>query len=113
MHELRIVEDLLAIVEEVAREKKLQKVTRVNILMGQLVHVVPNIFETAFREAVRGSVAEDAVIDIEKTKVRLKCRDCGTEFMPSESCFECHNCGSGDTDIISGNELFIKSIEGE
>ncbi len=113
MHELRIAEDLSAIVIEVAEREKLSVVTKVNISFGQLVQIVPDIFEFAFREAVRDSVAADAELDLEIIPVKMKCSACSREFKVTENYFACDQCGSTGLDIISGKELFIKSIEGE
>lgn len=51
MHELRIAQDLSVIVIDAVSNKNLSKVTKVNIIFGQLVQIVPDIFEFAFREA--------------------------------------------------------------
>lgn len=113
MHEIRIAEDLSGIVLEAASENNLRKVIGINITFGQLVQIVPDIFEFAFRECVRGTIAENAKINIEITMVKMKCRGCGNDFYVRENLFVCENCGSADLEIISGKELFIKSIEGE
>lgn len=112
MHELRIAEDLTRIVLETARDSGLNKVTEVNIIFGQMIQVVPDIFEFAFRECVRGTIARDAGVNIEIRKVRMRCIRCGSYFDVQGNRFVC-NCGSSDLEIISGKELFIKSIEGE
>jgi hydrogenase nickel incorporation protein HypA/HybF len=113
MHEIKIAEDLSAIVLETAGRENLTKVTKVNISFGQLVQIVPDIFRFAFSEAVRNSVAEDAEVNIEIVPVRMKCINCGYDFQVMENRFTCNNCESTDLSIISGKELFIKSIEGE
>lgn len=113
MHEIRIAEDLSAIVLDAARNEKLSKVTKVNIIFGQLIQIVPEIFEFAFRETVRDTIAENAELNIELVNVKMSCRNCGCEFQIGDNLFACHKCGSSDLDIISGKELFIKSIEGE
>jgi len=113
MHEIGIAEDLSLIVLDAAIKEKLIKVTKVNISFGQLVQIVPDIFEFAFRETVRNSVAQDAVIDIEIVPVKMKCKNCGNDFKIEENLFACKACNSTDLEIIHGNELFIKSIEGE
>lgn len=113
MHELRIAEDLLAIVLEAAGNAKLKKVSKVNIIFGQMIQIVPDIFEFAFRECVRETIAESAEISVEIKTVKMKCRGCGNDFSVKENRFVCDNCGSADLEIINGKELFIKSIEGE
>jgi len=113
MHEIKIAEDLSVIVLETAKRENLRKVTRVNISFGQMVQIVPDIFRFAFSETVRNSVAEDAEVNIEIVPVKMKCIKCGNDFQVTENRFACNNCGSTDLSIIRGNELFIKSIEGE
>jgi len=113
MHEIRIAEDLSVIVLDAARKENLSKVTKVNISFGQMVQIVPDIFEFAFRETVRNSIAQDAETDIEIIPVKMKCKNCGSDFQVKETLFACNECNSTDLEIIQGKELFIKSIEGE
>jgi len=113
MHELKIAEDLSGIVLEAAKDAKLEKVVKVNITFGQLVQIVPEIFETAFSEAVRGTIAEGSKLNIVIIKIRMNCKDCGKEFRITGNIFACKFCGSTDMDIVRGKEIFIKSIEGE
>lgn len=113
MHEIRIAEDLSRIVLEAASERNLRKVTGINISFGQLVQIVPEIFEFAFREIVKDSVAQDARLDIEIIQVKMRCSKCGTDFRVEDNIFKCVKCGSVDLEIINGKELFIKSLEGE
>jgi hydrogenase nickel incorporation protein HypA/HybF len=113
MHEIRIAEDLSMIVLDAARKENLSKVTKVNISFGQLVQIVPEIFEFAFRETLRNSIAQDAETDIEIIPVKMKCKICGSDFQVKENLFACNECNSTDLEILQGKELFIKSIEGE
>ena len=113
MHEIRIAEDLAGIILEVAGKEKLSKVTKVNIIFGQLIQIVPDIFEFAFRETVRDTIACDAIVNIEIIHIKMRCRICTTEFEINEDIFTCFNCGSTELDILEGKELFVKSIEGE
>ena len=113
MHELKIAEDLSVIVLDTAFNNHLSKVTKINIIFGQMIQIVPDIFEFAFREIVRNSVAESAELNIKIIPVEMQCKNCGNAFLVAENCFTCSNCNSTDLDIIHGKELFIKSIEGE
>ena len=77
MHELKIASDLSEIVLETARGAGLSKVTRVKIRFGQMIQIVPETFEFAFRETVRGTVAEGAGMEVEIINVKIRCRECG------------------------------------
>ncbi len=113
MHELRIAEDLSSIVVEAAKQENLSKVSRINIIFGQLVQIVPEIFEAAFREAIKETMASEAELSVEILPVKLRCKTCGNDYLLKGNQFECSVCNSADIDIIQGKELFIKSIEGE
>jgi hydrogenase nickel incorporation protein HypA/HybF len=113
MHELRIAADLSEIVLEVSGREKLSKVTQVNISFGQMIQIVPDIFNAAFEEAVKDTVAGDAIVNIEILPVKMRCKNCTAEFGITENIFRCTGCGSDDLELIQGKELFIKSIEGE
>ena len=78
-----------------------------------MVQIVPDIFETAFREFVFGTIAGDATLEIEILPVKMKCRNCGSDFQVRDISFICNKCMSAEIDIVQGKELFIKSIEGE
>ncbi len=113
MHEIRIAEDLAAIVLETAFREGLSEVTSVNVSFGQLVQIVPDIFKFAFGEAVRGTIAANAAVAIEILPVKLKCSDCGSESELAGNLFACQKCSSTDLEILQGREVFIKTIEGE
>jgi hydrogenase nickel incorporation protein HypA/HybF len=113
MHEIRIAEDLRDIVLEVATGENLHSVSKVNICFGELIQIVPDIFEFAFRESSRNSIASSARISIEIIPVKFRCRKCSNEFVLIANNYACKECGSSETDIINGKEMYVKSIEGE
>jgi hydrogenase nickel incorporation protein HypA/HybF len=113
MHELRIAEDLGRIVIRYAGEAQLTSVERVNLIFGQYVQIVPALFEAAFREVTRDTVAAEALLSIEIIAAEMRCRHCGVPYLPENEITTCSACGSDDIDLVHGKELYIKSIEGE
>jgi hydrogenase nickel incorporation protein HypA/HybF len=113
MHEISIAKELADIVLEEAGKGNLSKVAKVSICFGELVQIVPDIFEFAFRETVRDTIAAGSEIDIEVARVKMKCRVCGSEFRVDSNVFRCNICLSDELDFVHGIEMFVKSIEGE
>jgi hydrogenase nickel incorporation protein HypA/HybF len=113
MHELRIAEDLVAMVAGYAAEAGLTQVNRINISFGQYIQIVPDLFTTAFSEAARETVASGAELDIEIIPAELRCLGCGSGYKPEGDLSACSICGSEEIALIHGKELFVKSIEGE
>jgi hydrogenase nickel incorporation protein HypA/HybF len=113
MHEIRIAQELAAIVTGVAKENGLKEVTKATLQFGEMIQVVPDILRFAFAEAVRGTLAENAEIEMEILPVMLQCNQCRSTFVIREQDFHCAQCNSGDLRILQGKEMFVKSIEGE
>jgi hydrogenase nickel incorporation protein HypA/HybF len=113
MHEIGLAGDLVQIVLREAEKNSLSKVTRVNVCFGELVQVVPDIFRFAYTETVRNTIAEDSEVEIEIERVKMRCRLCRNEFLVSENNFICNVCNSSNLDFVHGNEVFVKSIEGD
>lgn len=112
MHELRIAEDLAVMVAGYAAEAGLMKVEKVNISFGEYIQIVPDLFETAFSEAAKDTVASGAELDIEIIPAEMRCICCGSEYKPAGDLSSCSVCGSEEIELIHGKELFVKSIEG-
>lgn len=98
---------------EVAEREKLSVVTGIDVIFGKMIQVVPEIFEFAFRECVRESIACEAKLNIEVLSVRIRCMECKEEMDLPDFWFICSKCNSTNLKIIQGKEMFVKSIEGE
>jgi hydrogenase nickel incorporation protein HypA/HybF len=113
MHETRIAMDLAKIVIDVAVREGLSRVTQVNLQFGQMIQIVPDTFKFAFTEAIRNTVAENSIVNLEIVPIQLRCNNCKYEFNITNLSFKCTRCNSINLEIIRGKEMLIKSIEGE
>ncbi|MGI4993526.1 hydrogenase/urease maturation nickel metallochaperone HypA [Halobacteriovorax sp. GFR7] len=66
MHEFSLINNLIGKIETLANENKASKVTRVKVTLGALSHISAEHFKDHFYEGVRGTVAQDAKLDIVK-----------------------------------------------
>jgi hydrogenase nickel incorporation protein HypA/HybF len=113
MHEVSIVEGLIEILLDVARENGLSKVTRITLRIGEMRQIVPDALYFAFEAVGKGTIAEGAEIVINSVPTCARCSDCSNEFSVEEYCFFCPSCSSRNVSVIKGKELFVDSIEGE
>jgi hydrogenase nickel incorporation protein HypA/HybF len=111
MHELSIVASLFDILNEKAVEQKAKKITKVKLKIGLLSGVVPELLESAFEIYKKGTIAEEAKLEIEETVVRAKCKNCGSEFSPEDFTMICPICYSLEIEILSGQELLLEKME--
>jgi hydrogenase nickel incorporation protein HypA/HybF len=111
MHELSLCQALITQVERVACEHRARAVTRILIQVGSLSGVEPSLLEHAFPLASAGTLAEGAELVIEKTPIRVRCSQCGIESEASANRLLCAACGDYHTQLISGDEMLLQSLE--
>jgi hydrogenase nickel incorporation protein HypA/HybF len=113
MHELTVIENIMKISLEVAKENQLSQIDKINLTVGKMQHLNEMILQNGFEAVKEKTPASEANLVLEWKPVRLSCNDCNHKFQPSDHNFSCPVCRSGFTEVIQGYELFIKSIEGQ
>ncbi len=111
MHELSIATNIVNLIEEKRREHNFEHVSKIILKIGEFSSVVPEALEFGFSIASKDSVAENAELVIQTVPLVLRCNTCNKEFPSEPYIFVCPYCESMDTDIVSGDELQIESIE--
>ncbi len=114
MHEFSIVSSLMLLIEEQVKKHKADRVTRVVLGVGRLSGVEPDLLKIAFDTFKEKTVCENAELVIEIEDVKIKCRTCGAESVMGEKLSRrCPVCGSLNTQIVGGQDLYLKSLEME
>jgi hydrogenase nickel incorporation protein HypA/HybF len=113
MHEFAIVSNLFEIMERIAAENNLKKISSVTLSVGKMRQVVPVAMDMAFEAITKGTLAEGAKLQLEFVPIRMKCASCKSEFDVESHVYICPGCESGLLELIEGQELLIKSMEGE
>lgn len=107
MHELRIATEVIETVQAEMSRRCLDRIGEIGLAIGALSGVDPEALSFAFDASVAGTNLAGSRLDIEYIPVEGHCRACAHEFSVDELCFICPKCGSGDLDIIRGQELNI------
>jgi hydrogenase nickel incorporation protein HypA/HybF len=113
MHELSITEGILKIVVEESKKNNAKRVTRIKIKMGELSDVLPDSVVYYFGILSEKTIAEGAVLDIERIPLKISCTDCSEIANINMRKFRCPKCGSQNLRIVEGNEFYIDSLEAE
>jgi hydrogenase nickel incorporation protein HypA/HybF len=111
MHELAVCQGLLSQVDEIALRENAQRVDLIRLRIGPLSGVVPELLRQAFSIARAGTVAADAELAIEALPVRIRCTRCGAESDARPNRLLCGSCGDYRTQLLSGDELLLASVE--
>ncbi len=114
MHEMAIVDNLLAVINEQVKEHRLKQVSKVYLLVGELTGVVPDVLRFCWQVCTENTPYEGAQLHIDKIPAVALCRSCAAEYAFTQGeCYSCPHCGGAVERIVSGKELYIDHIEGE
>lgn len=113
MHELAVIEGIIETMTEVAAANHLSRISRLDLVIGKLHQLIPDMLEFSFETCTEGTLAEKCKLVIDWRPVIVTCRDCNNRSEIIDSIFICPLCGSFRLNTESGKELFIKSITGE
>jgi len=111
MHELSICQALVDQLRDLAARESAHRITRVLLRVGPMSGVVAELLEHAFPIAAAETVADGAAIAIEDAPVRVRCRTCGAETDAEPGSLVCGDCGDFRTDLLTGDELLLVSVE--
>ena len=102
MHELSICQSMLAQVEAIALQHHTERVTGITLHIGPLAGVEPGLLQQAF------SLARAV---IESLPIRVRCHGCERESDALPNRLVCGHCGDYHTQLISGDEMLLASVE--
>lgn len=111
MHELAVCQGLIGELERVARAEGATRVLRARLRIGVLSGVEPPLLERAFAVARAGSVAADAVLEIDIIPVTVACTVCGASGSAAPNRQLCPACGSWRVRTTGGCEMVLGQVE--
>ena len=111
MHELAITQSMFDIVLKQAEQVKAKKVTKINLVIGEMTGVVSDCIQFYMDFLSKGTVAEGVAVSVTSVPPTAKCLTCSNSFTVKELEWTCPHCGGASLEITGGKELFVESIE--
>lgn len=113
MHEFKIAQSVLAIIEQEAKKNRLSRVNRFVLRIGKLRQCFADYLKHIFQIITKETIAEAAEIIIEEIEILACCKNCSTKFTVQNNFYLCPICASGSCNILAGDEIILATIEGE
>jgi hydrogenase nickel incorporation protein HypA/HybF len=96
---------------EAAKARQASRVTRIHLRVGGMSGVVPEALNFAFDVVTQHTIAEGAVLQIEKVAPACWCASCQVEFDCMDFLNECPRCGALSSELRRGRELDLANVE--
>lgn len=113
MHEMSLCERVVQILEESAKTQGFSRVKTVWLEIGELAGVEPEAMRFSFEVIRRGTLADQAALEIIHVPGEAWCRPCGKNVRVKQRFDACPECGSYQLQINGGDEMKIKELEVE
>lgn len=113
MHELAMVRSIYDVISEQIKEHHVKRVMQVRLVVGELTGVEDMTMKLCFEMYVQATPLEGAKLVIRRVPAKVRCRICGNEYETKIPFSGCAVCGNKKIQIISGEELYIDSLEVE
>jgi hydrogenase nickel incorporation protein HypA/HybF len=113
MHEMAVTQSVLDIAVKHAQQAGASRITRINLVIGELSGVVDDSVQFYFDFLSRDTIAAGAELVFERHPAMYRCRECKTDFHPDGHDWTCPSCGELAFEVVAGREFRIESIEVE
>ena len=113
MHEMSVAIALLERALEEAQRAGLRNVTRVQVELGALQAVEPDLLREAFSAAAIGGPAEGSLLEVTMRPAEARCQACGQAFRPTYRDYACPACGRAESQVTAGRDLLLLALSGE
>ena len=111
MHELPITESLLEIALRHAEKAGAERITRLNMVIGELSSIVDDSVQFYWDIVSKDTIAEGAELHFERVDGTLRCLGCGHTFPLNHRDFACPACGEKKVVAVGGDYFRLDSIE--
>ncbi|KAA0684182.1 hydrogenase maturation nickel metallochaperone HypA [Roseomonas genomospecies 6] len=113
MHELALSQGIIDVIRDQAAAQGFTRVKTVRLVIGALSHVEPEAIAFGFDAVSRGTIAEGAVLDIERPPGQAFCLSCEKPVPLPERSDPCPDCGGHQLVVTGGEEMRVKELEVE
>ena len=113
MHEMSLIESVVALVEDERRKQDFSRVRVIRLAVGVLGHAEPSALRFCFEAVARGTIAEGARLEIEQVRGEGWCDSCRQSVSLSERFAACPICGDPQVKMTAGGELLLSELEVE
>ena len=111
MHEMSLPESMREIVEETARAHGARRVASVRLEIGALAMVELDAMRFAFDVVKRGSLADEALLEIVETEGSAWCMQCSQSVAITRRGDACPLCDSHQLQVTGGEQFRVLDIQ--
>ena len=110
MHEASLVEQLLGQVRRIAEQNGGGRVTRIEVIVGELAGVEPDLVRFAFDRLAPDAGLAEARLSLVVRPVSVYCVTCSATSALSGFVFRCPRCGDEKVEVVDGEQFVLHQV---
>lgn len=120
MHDISAARAIVDTVLQAAAERQAKRIDGVRLELGAMTMLDPEQLEFWTHELLRGTIGEEAAIEITQRSLVARCGSCGYEGpieVPDDPIYHlmpftptCPECGATELELLTGQECVVESI---
>ena len=110
MREIKALQSILTKALSEARQAN-KPVKKIQIALGEISELDSAFIQTYWSEISQGTLAERAQLEFRFINAEVQCMACFQKYHPLDRKIHCPYCGGYGAKILSGEELYLESIE--
>jgi hydrogenase nickel incorporation protein HypA/HybF len=111
MHEMSLCENIREVLEQQALQQNFHTVKTVWLEIGKLSSVEPSALHFGFEVVMKGSLAENAKLEIIEVDGQAWCFHCQKNVKIEQRYDSCPSCGAYQLQVNDGDQMRIKELE--
>ena len=111
MRERNAIQSILMKALLQAREANADYIKSLQLAIGEISELDPNLIEKHWEEIRKGTPAEQAQLHFRLINAEVQCMACFAKYHPTNGEIHCPQCGSYGAKILSGEEFYLEAIE--
>jgi len=113
MHEVSLIENVIALVEQERTRQVFARVTMIRLNVGALGCAEPEALRFCFDAVATGTIAQGARLEIDVMPGEGWCADCGSTVPLAERFGRCPLCAGSRVKMTGGDTLRLTEMEVE
>ena len=111
MHEMALTEGILLVLKDQAKAQNYKRVKTVWLEIGELSHVDPDAIRFCFEAVTRDTIADGAVLEIDRLPGMAWCHHCTQAVNISKLADPCPICDGYQLQVTNGQDMRIRELE--
>jgi hydrogenase nickel incorporation protein HypA/HybF len=105
MHSLAMAQDILKVAFSEAKKHRANKIKAISVKVGNGDFAESDSLQFCLEATAKGTIADEAQIDVEFMDTATKCFECGLVFPVEDHLPVCPRCGNKNPEMLADEEL--------